>query len=66
MTLKLDHDDLNHLIEKISKSDIQEFYLEGEDFKLEIKRNLANRQQNIQNFVSGTQESQGNDDLLAK
>ena len=66
MTLKLDHDDLNHLIEKISSSDIQEFYLEGEDFKLEIKRNLANRQQNIQNFVSGTQESQGNDDLLAK
>ena len=66
MTLKLDHDDLNHLIEKISKSDIQEFYLEGEDFKLEIKRNLTNRQQNIQNFVSGTQESQGYDDLLAK
>ena len=66
MALKLDHDDLNHLIEKISASDIQEFYLEGEDFKLEIKRNLANRQQNIQNFVSGTQESQGHDDLLAK
>ena len=41
MALKLDHDDLNHLIEKISTSDIQEFYLEGEDFKLEIKRNLA-------------------------
>ena len=66
MTLKLDHDDLNHLIEKISKSDIQEFYLEGEDFKLEIKRNLTNRQQNIQNFVSGTQDSQGQDDLLVK
>ena len=40
MTMKLDHDDLNRLIEKISKSDIQEFSLEGEDFKLEIKRNL--------------------------
>ena len=66
MTLKLDHDDLNHLIEKISKSDIQEFYLEGEDFKLEIKRNLTNRQQNIQNFVAGTQDSQGQDDLLVK
>ena len=38
--MKLDHDDLDRLIEKISKSDIQEFSLEGEDFKLEIKRNL--------------------------
>jgi len=48
MVLKLDHDDLNHLIEKISKSDIQEFYLEGEDFKLEIKRNLVNKLQTNQ------------------
>ena len=41
MTMKLDHEDLNRLIEKISTSDIQEFSLEGEDFKLEIKRNLS-------------------------
>ncbi len=40
MTMKLDHDELDRLIDKISKSDIQEFSLEGEDFKLEIKRNL--------------------------
>ena len=40
MAMKLDHEDLNRLIEKISTSDIQEFSLEGEDFKLEIKRNL--------------------------
>ncbi len=40
MAMKLDHDDLDRLIEKISTSDIQEFSLEGEDFKLEIKRNL--------------------------
>ena len=40
MAMKLDHDDLNRLIDKISSSDIQEFSLEGEDFKLEIKRNL--------------------------
>ena len=40
MTMKLDHDDLDRLIDKISTSDIQEFSLEGEDFKLEIKRNL--------------------------
>ena len=37
MAMKLDHEDLNRLIEKISTSDIQEFLLEGEDFKLEIK-----------------------------
>ena len=43
MAMKLDHDDLNRLIEKISKSDIQEFSLEGEDFKLEIKRNLYDK-----------------------
>ena len=29
MAMKLDHEDLNRLIEKISKSDIQEFLLEG-------------------------------------
>ena len=43
--MKLEHDDLNRLIEKISKSDIQEFSLEGEDFKLEIKRNLYDQNQ---------------------
>ena len=52
MAMKLDHDDLNRLIEKISKSDIQEFSLEGEDFKLEIKRNLFNQNQVINNLVS--------------
>ncbi len=41
--MNLDHEDLNRLIEKISKSDIQEFSLEGEDFKLEIKRNLLDQ-----------------------
>ena len=41
MAMKLDHEDLNRLIEKISTSDIQEFSLEGEDFKLEIKRNVS-------------------------
>ena len=59
MALKLDHDDLNHLIEKISTSDIQEFYLEGEDFKLEIKRNLINTQQVNQIPIPSNQETQG-------
>ena len=52
--MKLDHDDLNRLIEKISTSDIQEFSLEGEDFKLEIKRNVFGQNQVIDNLVSNT------------
>jgi acetyl-CoA carboxylase biotin carboxyl carrier protein len=52
MAMKLDHEDLNRLIEKISTSDIQEFSLEGEDFKLEIKRNLFNPSQVSNNLVS--------------
>jgi len=52
MAMKLDHEDLNRLIEKISASDIQEFSLEGEDFKLEIKRNLFDQNQVVNNLVS--------------
>jgi len=54
MAMKLDHEDLNRLIEKISTSDIQEFSLEGEDFKLEIKRNLLDQNQLSNNLVSNT------------
>ena len=54
MAMKLDHDDLDRLIEKISTSDIQEFSLEGEDFKLEIKRNVFDQNQVIDNLVSNT------------
>ena len=54
MAMKLDHEDLNRLIEKISASDIQEFSLEGEDFKLEIKRNVFGQNQVIDNLVSNT------------
>ena len=50
--MKLDHEDLNRLIEKISTSDIQEFSLEGEDFKLEIKRNLFDQNPGTNNLVS--------------
>ena len=54
MAMKLDHEDLNRLIEKISTSDIQEFSLEGEDFKLEIKRNLFDQNQVNNKLVSNT------------
>ena len=54
MIMKLDHEDLNRLIEKISTSDIQEFLLEGEDFKLQIKRNLLDQNQITNNLVSNS------------
>jgi len=54
MAMKLDHEDLNRLIDKISSSDIQQFSLEGEDFKLEIKRNLFDQSQVINNLVHNT------------
>ena len=54
MAMKLDREDLDRLIEKISKSDIQEFSLEGEDFKLEIKRNLFDQNRLSNNLVSNS------------
>ncbi len=54
MTMKLDHDDLDRLIEKISTSDIQEFSLEGEDFKLEIKRNVLVQNHSTNNLISNS------------
>ncbi len=38
--MQLDHDELHRLLATLADSDIQEFFLEGEDFRLEIKRNL--------------------------
>ena len=64
MVMKLDHDDLNRLIEKISSSDIQEFSLEGEDFKLEIKRNLFNNNQSSNNYLA-TQNSLEKQQIIA-
>ncbi len=40
MTMQLDHDQLHRLLEVLSESDIQEFRLEGDDFRLEVRRNL--------------------------
>ena len=40
MAMQLDHGQLRDLLEQLSKSDIQEFRLEGEDFRLEVRRNL--------------------------
>ncbi|MGC6482940.1 MAG: acetyl-CoA carboxylase biotin carboxyl carrier protein [Synechococcus sp.] len=40
MTMQLDHEQLHRLLEVLSASDIQEFRLEGDDFRLEVRRNL--------------------------
>ena len=40
MTMQLDHEQLHRLLDVLSESDIQEFRLEGDDFRLEIRRNL--------------------------
>ena len=54
MAMKLDHEDIDRLIEKISTSDIQEFSLEGEDFKLEIKRNLFGQIHSTNNLTTNS------------
>lgn len=38
--MQLDHDQLRQLLSLLSESDIQEFSLEGDDFRLEVRRNL--------------------------
>ncbi len=40
MAMQLDHDELHRLLAALADSDIQEFRLEGEDFRLEVRRNL--------------------------
>ena len=43
MTMQLDHEQLHRLLEALGESDIQEFRLEGDDFRLEIRRNLPSQ-----------------------
>ncbi|MEO1002073.1 MAG: acetyl-CoA carboxylase biotin carboxyl carrier protein [Cyanobacteria bacterium J06638_7] len=38
--MQLDHDQLKALLALLGTSDIQEFKLEGDDFRLEVRRNL--------------------------
>ena len=47
MTMNLDHEELHRLLATLAESDIQEFRLEGEDFYLEVKRNLGNYSDSI-------------------
>jgi len=41
MTMNLDHEELHRLLATLAESDIKEFRLEGEDFCLEVKRNIG-------------------------
>ena len=47
MTMNLDHEELHRLLATLAESDIQEFRLEGEDFCLEVKRNLQTSSDSI-------------------
>ena len=47
MTMNLAHEELHRLLETLAGSDIQEFRLEGEDFCLEVKRNLGTSSDSI-------------------
>ncbi len=38
--MNLDHDELHRLLAILADSDIQEFRLEGKDFRLDVKRNI--------------------------
>jgi acetyl-CoA carboxylase biotin carboxyl carrier protein len=45
--MNLDHEELHRLLTTLAESDIQEFRLEGEDFCLEVKRNLETSSDSI-------------------
>ena len=47
MTMNLDHEELHRLLTTLAESDIQEFRLEGDDFCLEVKRNLETSSDSI-------------------
>ncbi len=56
MTMNLDHEELHRLLATLAESDIQEFRLEGEDFCLEVKRNLGNSLDSIASQKKNTTE----------
>ncbi|BEV35410.1 acetyl-CoA carboxylase biotin carboxyl carrier protein [Synechococcus sp. M16CYN] len=40
MAMHLDYEQLHQLLQALGESDIQEFRLEGDDFRLEVRRNI--------------------------
>ena len=51
MAMQLDHEQLHRLLNALAESDIQEFRLEGEDFRLEVRRNLPSNS-SASSFIS--------------
>ncbi|NDF63479.1 MAG: acetyl-CoA carboxylase, biotin carboxyl carrier protein, partial [Synechococcaceae bacterium WBB_3_034] len=47
MAMQLDHSQLRDLIALLGDSDIQELKLEGDDFRLELRRNLPASQPQV-------------------
>ena len=56
MTMNLDHEELHRLLATLAESDINEFRLEGEDFCLEVKRNLGASLDSIASLKKNTTE----------
>ncbi len=56
MSIQLDHEELHRLLAALAESDIQEFRLEGEDFRLEVRRNLPTSSNSTSVISSNTNE----------
>ena len=66
MTMNLDHEELHRLLTTLAESDIQEFRLEGEDFCLEVKRNLETSSDSIASNKKITSDDIDSPPLQAK
>ena len=61
--MQLNHDQLHKLLDLIGESDIQELKLEGDDFRLEVRRNLPgddNHRDRIHQGVGNARDGIGN------
>ncbi len=57
MTMNLDHEELHRLLSALAESDIKEFRLEGEDFCLEVKRNIGTSPELVVPLEKSTSDS---------
>tara|TARA_Y100001968_G_C18919322_1_gene509035 strand:- start:98 stop:589 length:492 start_codon:yes stop_codon:yes gene_type:complete len=54
--MNLDHEELHRILATLAESDIEEFRLEGEDFFLEVKRNIGSSSDSISSQKKITSE----------
>ena len=66
--MNLDHKQLDRLLATLADSDIQEFCLEGKDFRLEVKRNLsaANQSASLNSSSSRVENNQSSATLIVE